>query len=216
MRLTMWLGVAAIFIGIGYTSYQSGTLLARMEVSSLESEIARLNTQLENVRAENDRLRLDLSQSRSSAEGLRRRYDSDVPSGGLASLVALLRERQAAGVKDDRLAQVLRDAEPVRVCDGRMLRKRFGIQPAGQSVEEGVSFLDGLITVSASAPTSADDPAKAATVTIIRQWATQPIKLSGLPVRQTIAINNSELKLTVEASDIRGYGIATLSVCGRG
>ena len=64
--------------------------------------------------------------------------------------------------------------------------------------------------------TTPADPAKAATVTISRAWSSQPIKVTGLPVRQAIPLNNAEMKLTVEASELRGYGTATLSLCGRG
>jgi len=79
-----------------------------------------------------------------------------------------------------------------------------------------VTLLEGLIQVSASAPATAEDPVKAATVTITRAWSAQPIRVTGLPVRQTIPLNNAELKLTVEASELRGYGTATLHLCGRG
>ena len=114
LKLVLWVVVAAIFVGIGYSSYRSGTLLARMEVRGLEDEIARLSNQVEGLRVENDRLRMDLSQVRQTADGIKRRYDSDVPSGGLANLVALVRERLGAGVREERIAQVLREAENPR------------------------------------------------------------------------------------------------------
>ncbi len=215
-RAILWFGIAAVFVGIGYSSYRSGTLLARMEVSGLEDEIRRLSSQAEGLRVENDRLRLDLSQVRQAADGMKRRYDTDVPSGGMATLVSLMRERLGAGVRDDRMAQVLREAENTRPCEGRFIRKRFAIHIAGQGPEEAITLLEGLIQVSASAPASGEDPAKAATVTISRAWATQPIKVTGMPVRQSIPLNNAELRLVVEASELRGYGTATLSLCGRG
>jgi hypothetical protein len=216
LRLALWLVVAVVLVGIGYTSYRSGILLARMEVRGLEEDITRLTNQVEGLRVENDRLRMDLSTARQSADGMKRRYEADVPSGGLANLLGLVRDRLGAGVKEDRLAQVLREAENTRPCEGRITRKRFAIHVGGQGVEEPVTLLEGLIQVSASAPASADDPAKAATVTIARAWATQPIKVTGMPVRQSIALNNAELKLVVEPSELRGYGTATLSLCGRG
>lgn len=214
-RFALWLAVVAVFIGIGYSSYRSGALLARMEVRGLEDDITRLTNQVEGLRVENDRLRMDLSQARQTADGVKRRYESDVPSGALANLVALVREKIGAGVKEERLAQVVREAENARACEGRFIRKRFAIHTTGQP-EEPVTLLEGLIQVSASAPASADDPAKAATVTISRAWSSQPIKVTGMPVRQAIPLNNAEMKLTVEASELRGYGTATLSLCGRG
>ena len=49
-----------------------------------------------------------------------------------------------------------------------------------------------------------------------RAWAAEPLKLTGLPAKQDIAINNAVLHLTVEASDLAGYATASLSVCGKG
>lgn len=190
-------------------------MLARMELRALEDDITRLGNQVAGLRVENDQLRTDLSQARQTAEGIKRRYDADVPGGPLATLFALMRDRLQAGVREERLAQLLREAENPRPCEGRISRKRFPIRPVGQP-EDPVTLLDGLIQVSASAPVTADDPARAATVTVQRVWSAQPIKLTGLPAWQSIPINNAELRLTVEPSDLRGYAMVSLSLCGRG
>ena len=208
-RAALWLAGASVFAAIGYSSYLSGSILAQQEVTTLQSEIGRLRIQLQTERTETDRLRMEVSETRLGSDALKRRYDTNVPAGGLAVLVGLVKDRLAAGVKEPRLGQVIRDAEAARPCEERVQRKRFAIADAG------VSFLDGLIQVSASAPAGTEDLVKGATVTITRVWATQPIKVTGLPVYQVIAINNAELKLSVEASDLRGYVSASLSVCGR-
>lgn len=209
LRAATWLAVAGVFGALGYSSYLSGSMLARQEVSRLEEAMERLRSQLQAERMDTDRLKMELAQSREAGDALKRRYDTNVPSGGLATLVTLLKDRLNGGIKETRMAQVMRDAEAVRPCEERVLRKRFAIS------DPGVSFLDGLIQVSASAPAGAEDLAKAATITITRVWASQPIKATGFPLHQSIAINNVELKLSVEASDLRGYGTASLSVCGR-
>lgn len=216
VHTALWLTAIGVFLGIGYSSYQGGSMLARSEVTALEGDIRRLTAQLETARMENDRLRVELSQTRQGADALKRRYDADVPSGGLAGLVSLVRERLAAGVRDDRLAQVLRDTENARPCEGRFTRKRFAIQTGNAGNDDGASLLEGLIQVSVTAANGGDDPARAATVTISRAWSSQPIKVTGMPVRQAIQINNIEMKLVVEPSDLRGYATATLSLCGRG
>ncbi len=216
VRAVLWLGIGAVFVAIGYSSYRSGVLLARMEVRGLEDGITRLSSQVEGLRTENDRLRSDLSQSRQSADTLKRRYDADVPSGGLAMLTTLIQDRLGAGVREDRIAHILREAENTRPCEGRFIRKRVAIQTTGQGTEDVVTLLEGLIQVSVSAPAGSDDPAKAATVTISRVGVAQPIKVTGIPTRQLIPFNNAELRLSIEVSELRGYATATLSLCGRG
>jgi hypothetical protein len=65
-------------------------------------------------------------------------------------------------------------------------------------------------------PAGGESLAKAAAVTISRAWIAEPIKVTGLPVQQVIMIYNTDLKLVVEASDLRGYAEASLSACGKG
>jgi cell division protein FtsB len=218
----IWRGVlalvaAAVFAGIGYSSYRAGSLLARLDVTALQADVDRLTGDLQTLRAENARLQGDLAQTRQTADALRRRYDTDVPSGGLAALVDLVRQRLRDGLPQDRIAHVLREAASMRSCDGPAIRKRFAIQPAGPTAtDDGVTLLDGLIRVTATAPAAAAEPAKAATVTILRGWSAEPIRLTGLPARQAITINNAELQLVVETSNVPGYAAVSLSTCGNG
>lgn len=215
-RAFLWFAGAVAIGGIGYSSYLSGSVLAELETASLRKDVGRLTEQLATVRQDNEHLRADLAKAGQATDAIKRRYDTDVPTGRVAELVKLTRDRLADGVPDTRLSQVLREVEVVKPCEGRFTRKRFAIQTAGQGTEDRVSLLDGLIQVSATAPAGAEDMAKAATVTILRAWAAQPLTMTGLPVRQSIVLNNAELKLVVEPSDIRGYGVASLSLCGKG
>jgi hypothetical protein len=161
-------------------------------------------------------LRRELALTQDAKDALQRRYAADIPNGRLAELYALMADRLRAGVTEDRLAEALRDAEAIRPCDGPMSRKRLLIQTAGQTADRAVSLLDGLIQVSATAPSGSEGLAKATTVKIARAWAAEPITLTGLPIRQPILINNLLLTLVVEASDLRGYGMASLSTCSPG
>jgi outer membrane murein-binding lipoprotein Lpp len=132
----IWRGVlvlvaAAVFAGIGYSSYRTGSLLARLDVTALQADVDRLTGDLQTLRAENSRLQGDLAQTRQTADALRRRYDADVPSGGLAGLVDLVRQRLRDGLPQDRLAEVLHEAASTRSCDGPPIRKRIGRWPGG-------------------------------------------------------------------------------------
>ena len=216
VRAFLWLAGAAVIGGIGYSSWLSGSVLAELETASLRKDVGRLTEQLATVRQDNEQLRADLAKAGQATDAIKRRYDTDVPAGRLAELVKLTRDRLADGVPDARIGQVLREVEAVKPCEGRFIRKRFAIQTAGQGTEDRVSLLEGLIQVSATAPANADDMAKSATVTILRAWATQPLTVTGLPVRHSIVLNNAELKLVAEPSDIRGYATVSLSLCGKG
>jgi hypothetical protein len=216
LRLALWLAAAGVFVAIGYSSYRTGGALAEREVVARRAEIERLKAQADADKLMIEHLHADLLQAQQATIALQQRYDVDVPSGGLATLVTILRQKQGAGLKDDRIAQVLREVDVPRPCGDRVVRRRFPITTKAQGPDDVVSFLDGLIQVSASMPAGGDGPAKAAIVTISRAWAAEPIKVTGLPVQQAVTIYNTELKLVVEAGDLRGYAEASLSTCGRG
>ncbi len=213
-RASLWLLAIGVLGGLGYSAYQTGTMLAESRVGELERNLVSLTAQLETANQEKARGLVGLAEARQASQTLQTRYDADVPKGDLADLLAAVRGRLAQNVPAARLAQVVQDATATRSCDTRTTRKRFAIVPAGRPSEE-VSLLDGLIQVSASAPPGATENAKGATVLIARAWVAEPLKLTGLPARQDIAVNNLVMRLTVEPSDVAGFAVATLSGCGK-
>lgn len=214
-RATIWLAVAGVLGALGWSAYQTGSLLAESRVMELDRRVRDLSAQLDGTRSDNLRLQSALAEARQSNVALQSRYDSDVPKGEPAELFGITRDRLAQGVTAARLAQVLREAGPARPCETRVTRKRFGIT-VGRAAEDAASLLDGLVQVSVSIPAAGGDAARTAAVTVARAWAAEPLKLTGLPAKQDIAINNAVLHLTVEASDLAGYATASLSVCGKG
>jgi hypothetical protein len=215
-RLTLWVAGVGVFAAIGYSSYRTGSALAEREVTVQRAEIARLTAQVAADKMNAERLDAELTRMRQAAATLQQRYDADVPSGRLAALITILRQKQGAGINDDRIAQVLRQIDAPRTCADRVVRRRFPITTKPPGPDDVVSFLDGLIQISASMPASGDGPAKAAVVTISRAWAAEPIKVTGLPVQQVVMIYNTDMKLVVEASALSGYAEASLSTCGKG
>jgi len=215
-RLTFWLAAVGVFVAIGYSSYRTGSALAEREVVARRADIERLKAEADADKLTDEQLRADLAKAHQATSALQQRYEADVPSGGLAGLVAILRQKQAAGLNDDRIAQVLRETDASRPCGDRVVHRRFPIATKAPGLDDTVSFLDGLIQLSASMPAHSDGPAKGPIVTISRAWAAEPIKVTGLPAQQSITIYNIELKLVVQASDLSGFAEASLSTCGKG
>jgi hypothetical protein len=214
-RITLWLFAVGVFIALGYSSYLTGSALAEREVTGLRAEISHLQAELDADKSTNDQAQADLAQARQATIALQQRYDADVPKGGLAALVTILRQKQGTGIKDDRIAHMLSEIDAPHPCSEKVTRRRLPIATKAPGPDDVASFLDGLVLVSASLPAGTADASKAATVTIARAWAAEPIKMTGLPVQQVITIYNTELKLLVEPSDLRGFAQATLSICGK-
>ncbi|MBR0651480.1 hypothetical protein GXW78_17555 [Roseomonas terrae] len=202
----------AIFVGLGFWSYQGGLDLARSEVTALERRLDTLSSESRATYARNTQLEGELRQSREDNTGLQRRYERDVPTGDAAALFSLAQARIAAGVPRDRVAQLMRDAGPVQRCEGRATSRRFAVAYGPRLPDNaGIELLEGLIRVVVSAPNQTDDLTRAATV-VISVVGQDPVTLTGLPQRHAITLGNAELALSV-TSEIRGFATASLSSC---
>ncbi len=210
-RATVWLFIAGCIGALGWSAYQTGSVLAESRVTGLLGQVATLTAERDGARTDAGRFQALLSEQRAATATLQGRYDTDVPRGDLAQLFGLARDRLSGGLPAERLSQILREAAPTRSCEGRFTRRRFPIGQPGRT-EEGTTLLEGLIQVAVTAPGT---DLKAATVTVGRTWAAEPLKLTGLPAKQDIAINNLVLHLVVEPADLAGYAFATLSLCGK-
>jgi hypothetical protein len=213
-RITLWLFAAGVFVALGYSSYLTGSALAEREVIGLRAEINHLQAELDADKSTREQVQTDLAQARQATSALQQRYDADVPKGGLAALVTILRQKQSTGIKDERIAHMLSEIDAPHPCSEKVTRRRLPIAAKAPGPEDVVSFLDGLVQVSASMPTGAEGTPRAATVTISRAWAAEPIKVTGLPVQHVITIYNTDLNLVVEPSELRGFAQASLSICG--
>jgi hypothetical protein len=203
-----------IFLAIGAWSYKTGSLLAQHEVSSLEGRQAETTARFEELQQKDLLVQSQLAQQRKATDALQQKYNADVPAGAIADIVALARQKIASGVPDSRLKETLRAAEVVKPCAGRVVTRRFAIgTQAGK--EDSVTFADGLIQVSALSTPTTDSTAKPVVVKFTRAGSGQDITASGLPVHQSIIIDNSELQFTVTASDVSGYVTAALTTCSR-
>ncbi len=212
LRVAKWLFMLAIFVGLGFWSYQGGLDLARSEVTVLEQRLERLSADTRTTYARNTQLEGELRQAREDNVALQRRYDRDVPKGDAAQLFALAQARIAAGVPRERIEQIMRDAGPVRRCEGRASSRRFSVAYGPRAPENaGIDLLDGLVHVLMRADSQADDLNRAATV-VVTVFGQEPVTLTGLPQRLAVTLGNAELTLNV-SSEIRGFGTAALSTC---
>jgi hypothetical protein len=214
-RAAIPLLAAAGLVGLGYSAYQTGTLLAESRVTELNRQLNDLTSQLTVSRNDNEHLQSSVAEEKQARLILQSRYDKDVPTGDLADMFAIIRERLSQGVPAPRLQQVLREANATRVCDTRSVRRRFEIQNGKRTPEDTATLLDGLVQLTATTTSGTTESLRTAAVTVKQAWTGEPVKLTGLPARQDIVINNLVLHLVVEASPVPGYAAVTLSTCGK-
>jgi hypothetical protein len=112
--------------------------------------------------------------------------------------------------------EVLRLAENPRRCEGRPIIRRFAIRFGGApNADEGTSFMDGLLRITAAMPAGAEDAARLANVTVTTTWNGRSENLTGLPQRLVLPLGNLELDLAITASEMRGFVQVALATCPR-
>jgi hypothetical protein len=223
-RATRWLWrvsqavmVLLVFLGFGILTYRGAEEMARAEVTALETRLAEAAERESTAAAEQSRLARDLAEARTESSSWRARHEQEVPRPPFTDILALAAARLGAGIAPERLMEALRSAEMPRRCEGRPIIRRFAIRFGGSpSADEGTSFLDGLLRITATMPAGAEDVARLANLSVTSVWNGRTETLTGLPQRLPLTLGNLELELSVTASEMRGFAQAALTTCPRG
>lgn len=213
-----WTTALAIFLAIGYASYRSGTEFALADVNRLNAQLQAAVAVGQELEQGNARLQSELTATRLAQAALQRRYDDDVPREAVADLVARIRARLDDGLAAERLAQVIQEAEPVMLCDGPLVSRRFriGIEPRGAD-DDTTTFAEGMIRVRALAPAPGADLLQTTVVTVAGLGVEGgSLSVTGLPAQATLTLGNRTLRLSVSASGVAGFVTASLTTCRPG
>jgi hypothetical protein len=197
--------------------------MAESESGDLREQVSELALRAGALDEEKARLQRDLAAATGQAEELRRRYESDVPTGAISELLRIARARLAAGVKPERLASVLSAAENARRCDERPATRRFIVRTGPQrNPNDSAAFADRQIMVTASGVSSVDasgrpegwfDPSKPLTVTFTRLGGAETTATGVLPIHHSVVIREVEYRFVVAIGDARGFVLATADSC---
>lgn len=216
-RLSQAVMILLVFLGFGIVTYRGAEEIARAEVSALEARLAEAAERESAATAERSRLVTEVEQARAEASTWRARHDQEVPRPPFTDVLAIAAQRIAAGVAPERLMEVLRLADNPRRCEGRPIIRRFAIRFGGTpAVDEGTSFMDGLLRITTAMPAGAEDVARLANVTVTTTWNGRTENLTGLPQRLVLPMGNLDQELAITASEMRGFVQAALATCPRG
>jgi len=223
-RATRWLWrvsqtvmVLLVFLGFGILTYRGAEEMARAEVTALETRLAEAAERESTAAAEQGRLARELAEARTESSTWRARHEQEVPRPPFTDILALAAARLGAGIAPERLMEALRSTEMPRRCEGRPIIRRFAIRFGGSpTADEGTSFLDGLLRITATMPAGAEDVARLANLSVTSVWNGRTETLTGLPQRLPLTLGNLELELSITASEMRGFAQAALSTCPRG
>ena len=227
-RRRFWMGtlvvmlIAAALAGAGYQAYQTGTDLARRDVTRLEARLAEVTEANTTLKNENDELAGALAEAKQREDKLSQRYERDVPTGPIKALLELAREKIDAGVDAERLRFVVSAAENRDECGDEPTSKRFLVKtPIFVGANDSVTFANQALTVTAAGESATDaldnpeawyDPAKPVTVSFV-QLGGKASEASGLlPLHHSVVVADREYRFSLTAG-ARGFVNVTGSHC---
>jgi hypothetical protein len=201
-RRRFWWGAFKWTVGVGLvaaagvSAYQSGSVVAELDVVKLKEEIARLSQTVVDLQREKAELQATVKAAERRTEEWRHRYQENVPTGEMRELLEIARRKVAAGVEPSRLAFVIGAAEQERDCDDAPVTKRFIAQtPLYKGANDSVSFADNAITVTAEGRSATDaegnaeawfDPAQPVTVRFTQLGGKSSEVSANLPLHHSV------------------------------
>lgn len=207
LQILWWTLVAGIAVGIGYVAYDSGTTLARQDVTRLERQLAL-------IEAENTDLKGDIEAALALEKTIEEHYGRKAPPGAARKLVNLVRDRLAAGVSTERLAFVIQAAQNEERCDEDTSTRRFMARTQlAEGANDTVSFANNRIVVTASGAAAIDsagnpeawfNPAKPITVRFAVAGGAASEAAGVLPLHPSVVTGNSEYRFNLVAG-ARGF-----------
>jgi outer membrane murein-binding lipoprotein Lpp len=194
------LGVTAIIAyRIGHQVSKEHIEGANQSVKKMAEQVTALEKKVTQLSAENKTLTAQYEQ-------LQAKYDSDVPDGELAQLTNLAKQQLDNGLNADRLAMILRAAQPPRNCTDDVKRRFVVKTPLYDGPDSKVTLAGGRVTISAHGQPvkTADgkmeawyDPNKPVTVKFTVIGGKSVVKTGQLPIHHTIVDGDREHRFTI-------------------
>ncbi|EWY39275.1 hypothetical protein N825_08130 [Skermanella stibiiresistens SB22] len=220
-RTFKFMAFVGVLLGIGLFAYQMGV----EQVKGREAGLSADNAHLSQANAELSRsvaaLRMAAQTAETKAAELEARLTRELPTGDLARLTELARERLAAGVEAQRLVFVLNQIKTPRQCE-KPENKRFILPtPIYKGPNSTVGFANGAITVSGEgtpargASGNAEgwfDPASVVTIRFTEAGGRQTEAKGVLPLRHVVVAAGIEHQFTV-TSGARSFVEVTSERC---
>jgi hypothetical protein len=192
---------AAVTLGyvVGQKKTEQENRVMREKAIELQSAANKSENEISGLRAAYQTLRVQYEQLQST-------YNSRVPQGEFGQLVGLVREQLDKGLPFDRLAQIIRAAQPPQNCTQPMNKRFIVSTSAYKGPQSVITFGDGAITLSGNGEPSINskqekeawyDPGKPVEVVFTIIGGKKEVKKGLLPMHHTIILRDKEYRFTI-------------------
>ncbi len=208
-------------VGIFVAGYHYGARQSQNKIRNLKFTVQELQTEHQSIQEEIITLRANNQTLTIKNKELTERYNRDIPKGDLGLLSALAQEQLKKGINVERLAFVIRQAQPPQNCTNPE-KKRFILKtPIYKGPQSSVSFANGAITITGSGEATITetgqkeawfDAGKPVIIKFTKLGGKADVKESLLPIHHTIILGDREHRFTV-AKGPRSFVTVTTDSC---
>jgi cell division protein FtsB len=208
VRTAKFLMVLGVLLGVGLFAYQMGVEQVKGREAGLRTENAQLTQVNDELTRTVAALRTAAQTAETKVSELEARLARELPTGDLARLTEMMRERLAAGVEAKRLSFLLSLVHTARNCE-KPESKRFILPtPIYKGSNTTVGFANGTITVSgegAAARSSTGnaegwfDPAAPVTIRFTEAGGRESAAKGTLPLQHIMIAGGTEHRFTITA-----------------
>jgi len=222
-RLIRLLFSTAFLVGLGVVAYQTGTLLANREVSSLRVEVEQQAADIAGLRDENANLQKQAVAAGQAQAEWQNRYEAEVPTGSALELLAMIKAQIKEGADPERIKFLVGVAAKVGSCDGEPRTKRFLVRtPIYEGANDAVAFADNTVIVTAQGASATDadgnreawfDIAKPVLLRFAEPGGSGTEATGLLPLHHSVVRGDKEYRFSAVAAERRGFLSVTVERC---
>lgn len=200
------LAVMACFGATLAVGYVGGQKKQEQEVRTLREQAEQAIQNRTTAEAESSKTHSSYQTLKIQFDQLTEQYKRDVPHGDLGLLTSLVKEQIEKGLAVERMAQIIRSAQPPQNCTQAINKRLIASTPNYKGPESVVTFADGMITARGSGESSINskkekeawfDPGKPVKIVFTTIGGKEEIKEGLLPLHHTIIYKNKEYRFTV-------------------
>ena len=217
-----WILALSLIGVLGYYGYEAGNTLAESRLDGLNAEITRLNETIAILEQNLAERQIAFQAERMKVQEWQQRYQENVLSDHMKSMLRLVETKLDSGIDEERLAFLIDTASIARTCEGKPKTKRFLVQtPLFKGANDSVGFHKNTITVTALGESAVNeagqregwyDPAKPLTLRFAHIGGQTWEKTGKLPLHHAVVADEDEFRFSA-VSGARGFVKVTGDRC---
>lgn len=213
--------IVAMVIGMAIVAFHYGQEKAERDVATLKSQLLDLNKQIAVKDETITELQAQTQTAIAEYSQMQQDFEQATPQGDIVPLMDLIQKQLDKGMKAERLAFIIRSAQPPRNCTNPETKRFVVSTPLYQGPDSSVGFANNVITITANGdsgkndqgqPEAWFDTGKPVTVSLTELGGETKTETGLLPLHHTMVSGHREYRFTFSEGP-QSFMIVTADSC---